>query len=53
MGSTKHLQRTYSIESMDSDTDHIVACINREEVLNNDNTWHHLTVSKLIGSLIF
>ena len=37
-GSTKPVQRTYSIESMDSDTDHIVAGFNLEEVLNNYNT---------------
>ena len=35
---TKSLQRTYSIESMDSDTDHIFANLNLEEVLNNFNT---------------
>ena len=37
-GSTKPQQRTYSIESMDSDTYRIVASLNLEEVLNNDNT---------------
>ena len=35
--STKPLQRTYSIESMDSDTDCIVVSFNLEEVLNNYN----------------
>ena len=29
-GSTKPQQRTYSIESMDSDTDHVVASLNLE-----------------------
>ena len=51
-GSTKHLQRTYSIESMDNDTDCVVASLNLE-VLNNYNTWNHLTVGKLISSFTF
>ena len=34
-GLTKPLQRTYSIESMDSDTDCIVASLNLEEIINN------------------
>ena len=37
-GSTKPLQRTYSVESMDSDTDCAVARLLLEEVLNNYNT---------------
>ena len=37
-GSTKPLQRTYSIESMDSDTDCIVASLNLEEIIKNYNT---------------
>ena len=41
--STKPLQRTYSIESMDSDTDRVVANLNLEEILNNYNTWNYLT----------
>ena len=49
LGSTKPLQRTYSIESMDSNTDHIVASLNLEEVLNNYNTWNYLTVGQLIS----
>ena len=36
--STKPLQRTYSIESMDSDTYRVVASLNLEELLNNYNT---------------
>ena len=48
-GTTKPLQRTYSIESMDSDTDRIVTIV--EEIINNYNTWNHLTVGKLICSL--
>ena len=36
--STKPLLRTYSIESMDSDADCVVASLNLEEVLNNYNT---------------
>ena len=39
----KPLWRTYSIESMDCDTDHVA----------NYNTWNHLTVGKLISSLSF
>ena len=31
-GSTKSIQRSYSIESMDSDTDRIVACLNLEGI---------------------
>ena len=38
--STKPLQRAYSIESMDGDTDHIVTSLNLEEALNNYNTWN-------------
>ena len=37
-GSTKPLQRTYSIESTDSDMDCIVASLNLEEIINNYNT---------------
>ncbi len=32
---TKPLQRTYSIESMDSDTDRVVASLNLEEIIKN------------------
>ena len=52
-GSTKLLQRTYSIESMDSDTDRVVASLNLEEIIKNYNTWNHLTVGKLISSTTF
>ena len=51
--STKPLQRTYSIESMDSDTDRAVASLNLEEVLNNYCTWNYLTVGQLTSSLAF
>ena len=34
-GSTKSLQRSYSIESMDSDTDCIVANLDLEDIINN------------------
>ena len=37
-GSTKSLQRSYSIESMDSDTDHIVASLDLEGITNNYET---------------
>ena len=43
-GLTKSLQRSYSIESVDSDTDCIV--INLEDKINNHNIWNHLTVCK-------
>ena len=43
----------YSIESMDSDTDHVVAGLNLEEIIQNYNTWNHLTVDKLISSITF
>ena len=35
---TKPLQRTYSIESMDSDTERVVASLNLEEIIKNYNT---------------
>ena len=50
---TKPLQRTYSIESMDSDTDRLVASLNLEEIIKNYNTWNYLTVGKLISLVIF
>ena len=37
-GPTKPQRRIYSIESMDSDTDRIVANLNLKEVLNNYTT---------------
>ena len=37
-GSTKSLQRSYSIESMDCDTDGIVASLDLEGITNNYNT---------------
>ena len=45
-GSTKHLQRTYRLESMDSDTNHQFTSLNLEEIINNYNIWNHLTVDK-------
>ena len=36
--STKPLQRTYSTESMESDTDRVVASLNLEEIIKNYNT---------------
>ena len=35
---TKPLEMTYSIESMDSDTDRLVASLNLEEIIKNYNT---------------
>ena len=37
-GSTKSLQRSYSIESMDSDTDRIVSSLDLEGITNNCKT---------------
>ena len=45
-GSTKSLQRSYSVESMDSDTAHIVASLDLEGITNNYNAWNHLAVCK-------
>ena len=50
--STKPLQRTYSIESMDSDTDRLVASLNLEEIIKNYNTWNHLTVGNHFFKLL-
>ena len=36
--STKSLQNSYSVESMDSDTEHIVASLDLEGIKNNYNT---------------
>ena len=38
---TKPLQRTYSIESMDSDTDRVVASLNLEEMTKKYDTWNN------------
>ena len=38
---TKPLQRTYSIEIIDSDTDHIITRLNLEEIIKDYNTWNH------------
>ena len=46
-------QSTYSIESMESDTDRVVASLNLEEIIKNYNTWNHLTVGKLTSSITF
>ena len=39
-GSTKPLQRINSIESMDGDTDGIVASLNLKEIINHYNTYY-------------
>ena len=36
-GSTRSLQRSYTVESMDSDTDHIVVSLDLEGITNNYN----------------
>ena len=38
---------------MDSDTDYVVASLSLEEIINNYNTWNHLTVGKLISLITF
>ena len=52
-GSTKSLQRLYSIESMDSDTDHIVSSLNLKGITNNYKTGNHLAVYKQMSSILF
>ena len=52
-GTSKSLQKSYSIESMDSDTDRIVASIDLEGITNNYKTWNHLTVCKQMNSILF
>ena len=44
-GTSKSLQRSYSIESMDS--------LDLEGVTNNYKTWNHLTVCKQMNSILF
>ena len=43
--STKFLQISYSIESIDSDSDCVITNFNLEDI-DNYNTWNHLTVCK-------
>ena len=50
-GLTKSLHRSYSIESMDSDTDCIIVNLNLEDIINNYNTWNHLTVSEQMSAM--
>ena len=52
-GSTKSLQRSHSIESMDSDTDVTVASLDLESITNNHKTWNHLAVYKQMSSIPF
>ena len=49
----KPLQRTYSIESMDNDTDRVVASLNLDEIIKNYDTWNHFTAGKLISSITY
>ena len=44
--STKPLQRNYSIESMDSDTNRVVASLNLEEKIKNYNTTKNYKTTK-------
>ena len=52
-GSTKSLQRTYSTERMDCNTDNIFASLNIEEIINTYNNWNNLTVGKFISPISF
>ena len=52
-GSTKYLQRSYRVESMDSDTGRIVANLDLKGITNNYNTWNHLAGHKQISSISF
>ena len=52
-GSTKSLQRSYSVESMNSNTECIVASLDLEGITNNKNTWNHLAVCKQISTITF
>ena len=52
-GTSKSLQRSYSMESMDCDTDHIIASLDLEGITNNYKTWNHLTVCKQMNSILF
>ena len=52
-GTSKSLQRSYSIESMDSDTDRIVASLDLEGITNNYKTWNHLTVCQQMNPILF
>ena len=52
-GTSKSLQRSYSIESMGSDTDSVVASLDLEGITNNYKTWNHLTVCKQMNSIFF
>ena len=52
-GSTKSLQGSYSIESMNSDTDRVVVSLDLEGITNNCKTWNHLAVCKQMNSILF
>ena len=38
---------------MDSETDHIVASLDLEDITNNYKTWNHLAVGKQMSSISF
>ena len=52
-GTSNTLQKSYSIKSMDSNTDRIVASLDLEGITNNFKTWNHLTVCKQMNSILF
>ena len=51
--STKSRQRSYSVENMDSDTDHIVASLDLEGIKNNYKTWNYLAMCKQMSLIPF
>ena len=51
--STKSLQRSYSTERIDCDTDHIVTSLYVEGITNNYSTWNYLAVCKQMSSIYF
>ena len=51
--STKPLQRSYTIESMDSNIDRIVASLDLEGRTNYYKTWNHLAMCKQMSLIPF
>ena len=52
-GSTKSLQRSFSIESMENNTSHIVASLDLESITNNYKILNYLAVRKQIRLISF
>ena len=53
LNNQQNLYKGHIEQSMDSDTDCVVASLNLEEIIKNYNTWNHLTVDKLRSSITF